>query len=215
MFSSGLVFTFGDFIVKTVPSWVWFVIVLLLVAIVTAAIVTKVFHSRFPKTDSRPSTELNLSYRRYSNRSNTNVGSLLFLTQPSDCEYGAGFLPDIEIRAFDHDDHYLTDIRICLSLQSNTRHAKLRGNTKRLTNAEGVAVFKHLQISQLGTYHLTAKANGVSASSAEFTVMPPGLDTNFSDKDFGSAEYLESLVKKLVMAPGDDYLEINGEVYDS
>jgi uncharacterized protein YjbI with pentapeptide repeats len=107
----------------------------------------------------------------------TAIGTLSFITQPSDTPAAAPITPAVQVLARDPSGAVIPGLDITLRIGANPGEGTLSGTTTRLTNEAGVATFAGLSIgSQSAGYTLVASASGaLSTTSNTFsiTALPP------------------------------------------
>ena len=118
-------------------------------------------------------------------------------------------LPEIEIRVFDTDNKPMTQKRVKLDLFTAT--GEPCNSWEKETDESGIVTFSNLKIERTGQYKFTATCDNEFTTSAVFTVMPPGLETNFSDEKFGSNNYKERFFDAMLFNKGNDKVKIDGE----
>ncbi|MFR1518811.1 MAG: carboxypeptidase-like regulatory domain-containing protein [Clostridia bacterium] len=136
---------------------------------------------------------------------------ILYLAQPQDVSGRPAILPDIKIRVLDEDGQPIKGRSVIIELNSLSGTDYLQGILQRLSDENGDVTFTNLKITRSGRYELLAKSDGQYELSLPFEITPPGLDTNFSNKPFGSTEYWDALTRKLALSKAEDEIKINEE----
>jgi hypothetical protein len=139
------------------------------------------------------------------------VNRIAFLSQPRDVSGRPAILPDIKIRVYDKKNRPIDGKLVVLGLEAYSGKDYMRGVLEKTSNESGDTVFSGLNISRSGQYKLLAKSDGQFDMSVSFLVTPPGFDTDFSNKPFGSIEYNEAFARKLSLSKSDDELRIDKE----
>ena len=104
--------------------------------------------------------------------------SLQFTAQPANADAVSNLAP-IRVTALDESGNVLASFQgtVTIALVSNPGNATLGGN-KTVTATNGVAVFSSLTINRPGNgYTLAATAQGISATSAPFNIVPGPVNT--------------------------------------
>lgn len=136
---------------------------------------------------------------------------IIYLTQPQDASGRPAALPDIRIRVLGEDGQPIKGRAVSIELDSLSGTEYLKGILQRISDDNGDVVFSKLKISRTGRYEILAKSDGQYELSVPFEITPPGLDKNFSNKTFNSAEYWDALTLKLAHSKAEDELKINEE----
>jgi adhesin/invasin len=102
------------------------------------------------------------------------ANKLAFVQQPTDSVAGATIAPPVTVQLEDSFGNAVHTAGVAVTLQSNMlarRNRSLGGTLTENTDANGLATFADLSISQTGTYQLTASAaNVASATSNPFNI---------------------------------------------
>ena len=139
------------------------------------------------------------------------VKRIAFLSHPIDVAGRPAALPDIKVRVYDEENHALNGKRVCIELESFSGRDILKGVLEQTSDDTGSVVFSNLKIARSGQYNLVVKSDEAFARSVVFEITPPGLDTEFSSKPFGSPEYIETLSRKLSISKINDIITIDDE----
>ena len=102
------------------------------------------------------------------------ANKLTFVQQPVDTVAGANIIPAVTVQIRDGAGNAVHTSGIAVTLQADAtvrRLKELSGTTSQTTDANGVATFANLSISQAGAYTLQANSSGLSsATSNPFTI---------------------------------------------
>lgn len=121
---------------------------------------------------------------------------IIILRQPSSTDERPALLNPIVIRIVDKDGEPISDKLVTISLiDTSSLKPKnyLQGTLEAKTDSNGNVEVSDLVVLRSGVYRLLVVSDYVEAKSKVFQVTPPGLDTNFSKKEYGSEEYIQSL----------------------
>jgi hypothetical protein len=143
--------------------------------------------------------------------SDVKVNRIAFLTQPRDVSGRPAVLCDIKLRIFDKHNKPIIGKKVFLELNSFSGTDYLRGILEKTSGNNGEVVFTNLKILRSGSYELVAKVDDLFEKSASFQITPPGMDTDFASKPFGSKLYIENFTRKVSLNKEQDEIKFNGD----
>lgn len=156
-----------------------------------------IFEAEFDPSKNRPA----VAYR------------IAILNHPMSVSGNPAVLNTIKVRVYDRDEIPLRNkcVKITIEGHENDTEDFICGSLSEMTDDGGYAVFSDLQLVRRGSFSIVFHADNVIAKAKPFDVTPPGLDTNFAVKVFGSDEYIDTLRLAISLSKGGDQVTLNGE----
>ena len=106
---------------------------------------------------------------------------LTFVQQPSDTNSGATLNPPVTVQVHDASGNAVHTAGLTVALQANAAVRKqLGGSTSQPTDANGLATFANLSISQAGSYTLQATSGGLSSATSNTFKITAGTPTSIA-----------------------------------
>lgn len=136
------------------------------------------------------------------------------LNHPTDTDNKPAVLSPIKVVVYNKDNHPINNkevIVMLMDVSSSKCQDGLQGTLRRNTDRDGLVVFSDLSVNKRGSFYLKFDAGEIAGVSKEFQVTPPGIDTNFVDKSYGTDEYYEALKTSMELNKGSDRVFIKGE----
>ncbi len=187
---------------------------------ITGDIVTKDdYRHQFPSQDNDDNeTDNSSSLKRKEDINSSGLVSItdriIILRQPFSTDQRPALLNPIVIRILDKDGEPISDKKVTVSLiDTSSLKPKnyLQGTLETITDSNGNVELSDLSVSRSGVYRLLVVSDYVEAKSKVFQVTPPGLDTNFSQKEYGSKEYIAALKTAIRLNTKSDKVVIYDE----
>lgn len=138
---------------------------------------------------------------------------IAILNHPMSVSGNPAVLNTIKVRVYDRDEIPLRNKRVKITIEGHENDTEdfICGSLTEITDDGGYAVFSDLQLVRRGSFSMVFHVDNVIARAKPFDVTPPGLDTNFMAKAFGSDEYTDTLRLAISLSKGGDQVTLNGE----
>ncbi len=109
------------------------------------------------------------------------ANTLAFVQQPSDTASGATMNPPVTVQLRDGSGNPLHTAGVPVALQANVvTQRQLGGSTSQTTDANGLATFANLTISQAGSYTLQATSSGLTSATSHTFKISAGVPTSIA-----------------------------------
>lgn len=141
------------------------------------------------------------------------VHSIAILRQPASVSGNPAILNTLKVRVYDRNGNPLRNKLVTVSIDGKEDETEryITGQLCKKSDENGYVIFSDISVLRRGSFYLTFHADNVTAKARPFDVMPPGLDTNFENKEFGSEEYIDTLQLAISLNKGADKVSINDE----
>lgn len=143
-----------------------------------------------------------------------NIDRIAVLRSPTNIDSHPAKLNEVRVKVYDEQDEPIPGILVEVELLDSVNAVKrecISGQTSQITNDKGEAIFRDLLVSRSGSYQLCFLANSIQAKSRVFLVTPPGIDTNYMDKEYGESDYYDALTTAIEMNKGPDRVKVKGK----